>query len=529
MKDNVFNILDVLVFRHAVNECKNKVAVIASGRTLTYSELSDNIRSLAGFLKFSEYTKEGDVIACLFDDSIESVICFFGLIHHGMVPCYLNPRMPIEAFAFYLHSVNTKYVLLSESYESKLSQALSDLDIKFETVKDNFFLGAKFGHPKNIEFTENSPLFYGYTSGTTGHPGAVMHRHKDVKLMNESYAKHILSVNKQDVLFTTSKMYFAYGLNCLFIALYHGGTAILSPGEICEEMVFSIFEHHNPTIFFSVPRIYRKLLHSEKNEKTYMPSLCISAGETLDAFIYNEWRNKYSIEIIDGIGATETLSTFISNVPGMSKAGCTGKVIQGFECDLRDAEGKSVEAGQHGVMWVKGETFHNEYLNNCEATKERFVDGWFKTNDIFYRDDDNFFYYIGRANELIYKNGVWVFPIRIESKINSVQGIVESVVTAYKSNRGDVLVIAIVEAENKLRLSEIAQNVIQTCAKEVFYREEEVNVVIFVNKLKKTFNEKIRRNGMLDGINRDFLDLLKCESPMVSAFDNQTGVRVNVN
>lgn len=497
---NKFNIIDSLLVRHAN---KRKVAIIDGGKNITYSTLLSYVIALPHKIKKLEEMKKGSIVTLLFDDSIESSICFSSLIYYGLIPCYLNPYLPITAYNFYLKSVSTKLILISSEHLNKFQNYFDLNEIEYAVISTDLFKEKQTDNFKNCESFSSqltSPLFCSYTSGTTGHPSAVMHQHKDVKIMNENYVSHILSINEDDVIFSTSKMYFAYGLNNLLISLYYGAMAILSPRNLSSENIWNLINKYNPSVFFSVPMVYRKLLDEQYIPKNIqMPRICISAGEKLPETIFDSWRKFFNGSIIDGIGSTETLSTFISNKPTDIKKGSTGKLVNGFLGVIKGKDGRILSPNNVGVLWIKGNTYPNSYINNQLASNERFIDGWFVTNDMFYQDEEGNFYYQGRVNDLIYNRGSWIFPSRIEKRLNEHEDIFESVVIGKRTENGDTLIINFVVLKNNVNLNNLKREIDFFNKKDPYYREEEnIHVIHVVDDLPKTVTGKIKRHELIN-------------------------------
>jgi acetyl-CoA synthetase len=349
----------------------------------------------------------------------------------------LNPRLAEQDYDFYLKNCNASFGIFAREDVSKFERIFKKLSIQYMLLDNNDIELYKTKNlankpPAKLGF-DNRPAFCLYTSGTTGHPSAVVHRHKDIRVTNENYVKYFLSVNEMDVLFSTSKMFFAYGLNSICYALYHGAAVILSPQQLDPISIWQMIKVHKPTIFFSVPTQYYRLLNNRPDhavEYSNSVKFCVSAGEHLPFAIRNSWKELTNKIIIDGIGTTEILSTFISNHPHDKNMDSTGKVVPGFEISIRNKQQKEVSIDQKGILWVKGDTYKDSYLNHDEATRYRFVDGWFNSGDIFSRDKDGYFYYHGRSNDLIKSGGRWIYPYRIESILNQFPAVSECAVVS---------------------------------------------------------------------------------------------------
>lgn len=497
-QNRYFNVIDCILARHVEAGLNDKVAVIDEKNELTYGELLAKIKGFSHYAPEILLLPKESVVACVFDDSIDSVIVFISLIYHGLIPCNINPQINPSAYDLYFKSISAKLILIDEKYHQKFEKYIRNNSILHSIIKNkdinSLSYQAQNAYLPFHNTHDDTSLFCIFTSGTTGHPSAIIHRHKDVIIMNENYASTILKVKQNDVIFTSSKMYFAYGINSLFIALYHGATAILSPRNNDSASVWTMIKYHEPTIFFSVPTMYNKLLEDDNACGIDWNINFISAGEPLPEKILNRWRKKFTSNIIDGIGCTEVLSTFISNTPDQVIAKSAGKPVKGFRCVIKDQNGNELGNNEIGVLWIYGDTYPVTYLNNENSTKDRFVNGWYNTNDLFYKDDNGFYYHQGRVNDLIYKNGVWVFPARIEDRIHTIENVLESIVLDCRSNHGNVELIAFVVVNGNIKPKELYQSIVTINEESPYYQpEEKISVVCLVDNIPKTYTGKNKR------------------------------------
>jgi benzoate-CoA ligase family protein len=268
--------------------------------------------------------------------------------------------------------------------------------------------------------SKDDAAFWLYSSGSTGRPKACVHLQHDMVVCAERYAKAILNATENDRFFSVAKLFFAYGLgNGLYFSLAVGATSILLPEPPRPQSVFDAVKRFRPTLFFSVPSNYAKLLaHApEAGRDPDFSSVrhAVSAGECLPAAIFHRFKERFGVEILDAIGSTEALHMFIANRPGAVKLGSSGTVIPGFEARIVDENNQPVERGEMGDLIVKTDAACSCYWNQHEKTKDTINGHWMRTGDRYSQDDDGYFWYAGRSDDMLKVSGAWVSPIEIEN------------------------------------------------------------------------------------------------------------------
>jgi benzoate-CoA ligase len=253
----------------------------------------------------------------------------------------------------------------------------------------------------------------------------------------ERYAKAILNIAESDRFFSVAKLFFAYGLgNGLYFPLAVGATSILLPDPPRPQSVFEVIERHRPTLFFSVPSNYVKLLaHPATSERDFdLASVrhAVSAGEALPATIFLRFKERFRVEILDAIGSTEALHMMISNSPGAVRPGSSGKVLPGFEAKILDDSNRPVNKGEIGNLLVKADSTCACYWNQHEKTKDTIEGHWIRTGDKYFEDPEGYFWYAGRADDMLKVSGVWVSPIEIERVLSEHPAVLEAAVVFRK-------------------------------------------------------------------------------------------------
>jgi len=345
--------------------------------------------------------------------------------------------------------------------------------------------------------SKDDAAFWLYSSGTTGFPKGTIHLHHDMIVEADFYARDVLGLTEDDVCFSVAKLFFAYGLgNGLYFALALGGTNVLLPGRPMPDVVFDMIDKYKPTIFYSVPTSYAALMQvAEKAGRTDLGSvrMCVSAGEPLPKPIFERWRDRFGIEILDGIGSTEILHIFISNRPGRAKAGSTGEIVPGYEGKIVDEEGREMPAGEVGTLYIKGDSIASGYWNKHEQTKKTFMGEWINTHDKFRLDADGYYWYAGRTDDMFKVSGQAVWPADVESLLQEHSAVLESGVVGVEADNELVKPMAFVVLKDGYEGSPELVKELQDFVKNNTERHKYPRWVKFVDDLPKTATGKIQR------------------------------------
>jgi len=256
----------------------------------------------------------------------------------------------------------------------------------------------------------------------------------------ELFAKGVLGVRATDRFFSVAKLFFAYGLgNGLYFPFSVGGTSILWPGPPSPPHVYDVIEKHRPTLLFSVPTSYGMLLAHHRSEggqgdfDLSSVRLAVSAGEALPPALFERFKRRFGVDILDGIGSTEALHMFISNRPDAIRPGSSGLPVPGYEARLLDDRDRPVSTGEIGNLWIKGDSVCSCYWNQHEKTKNTIEGHWLRTGDKYSQDEDGFYWYAGRADDMLKVGGLWVSPVDVEHALAEHAAVLECGVVA----RGD--------------------------------------------------------------------------------------------
>ena len=457
------NIADEFVSRPA-REHPEKLAILGTGRARTYGELKTLVDRVAQALRDAN-CQPGDRVLIALPDCAELVGAFFGAAKIGAIAVPVNPMARAADYRHWLENCGARIAIvhapiLGEFCAGAAGDVALELLVVYESTAGtekpervarritewDDWLPVRDVVPASHPTLATDAAFFLYTSGSGGTPKAVVHRHQDMGVAARNYAEGILGLRADDRLFSISKLFFAYGLgNGMYFPLHFGAATILYPERPRADEIAAVIAEHRPTVFFSVPTFYASLLReSEKGLALDFSSvrLAVSAGESLPAEIFQQFRKRFGVEILDGIGSSEMLHIFLSSRSGEARAGSCGREVPGYEARILDDAGNPAGVDESGNLWVKGECAFAEYWRIPELTARTKRDGWVNTGDKFSRDADGYFYYRGRADDMMKVSGMWVSPGEVENALLGHAAIAECAVVGNADTVGLVRPVA---------------------------------------------------------------------------------------
>ena len=471
-------------------------AILCGDERVTYGELLDRACRAGRALHDLGVRREERVLLVL-DDTPAFPAVFLGAIRIGAVPVPVNPLYKASDFGYFLADSYARVVVADGDFEPKAREAADGLPEPARVVTAGDLLsGGAAGELDPVATHEDDMAFWLYSSGSTGRPKGVVHRQVDIPVTCRTYAESVLGLTEGDVTYSTTKLYHAYGLgNGLSFPYWAGATTVLTPGRPAPGNVFSAIERYRPTCFFSVPTIYNALVSSEGATERDLSSVrtCVSAAEPLPPEVLHRWQKAYGLLILDGIGSTEMLHIYCSNTRDAAKPGSSGRPVPGYEIQIRGEDGRVLdEPGAVGELYVKGDSALAAYWHHRDRTRRALVGEWFATGDRYHRDEDGFYFYEGRADDMIKVGGLWVSPIEIENVLMEHWAVLEAGVVGVDVG-GFTRIRAHVVCRPGLSPGEALVAELQELCKTRLQRYQYPHYVEFTEELPKTMTGKVQR------------------------------------
>jgi len=470
-------------------------------------ELRRRVCQVATALRQSGVQEEQRVLVVL-PDSPEYVYAFLGAIWAGAVPVLVNAFLRPGDYPSFVRETRARAVITTAAVAEALAPATGPpVLLTVGPARSGSLRRAIDEQPPScapFPTHPDDPAFWLYSSGTTGRPKGVVHRHRSILHAVESYGRHVLDVRADDVAYATSKLFFAYGLGAsLYFPLTAGASVVLSPEPFSPARTWKLLAEERPSLFFAVPSAYRALLdHAPVGapEAVSRVRRLLSAGEALPETISREWKERFGQEIIDGLGSTEALHVFLSNRPGECAPGTLGRPVPGYEVQVVDEHGAPAARGEIGALRVRGGSIAAGYWQRSEATRRAFRGEWFVTGDQAVESADGRFRVLGRTDDMLKVSGQWVSPLDVESVVAGVDGVQECAVVGAAGDSGLIELIACVVATAG-DVERLRERIDRACA-EALPRFKRPKRIVVLDALPRTATGKLQRFVLRDVIRR---------------------------
>jgi 4-hydroxybenzoate-CoA ligase len=426
-----FNAATHFVDRHLAEGRGATIAIECGDECVTHAQLAERVNRFGRALRDELDVRPEERVVLLLLDTPAFAVAFFGAIKIGAVPIPTNTLWKPADYRHVLNDSRARVAIVSEELLPQFD-AVNRADVP--SLRQVVVVGrtpASGGRRSFAEMIElgspeldadptcrDSPAFWLYSSGSTGAPKGCVHLQHDMVICAELFGKGVLGIQQADRCFSVAKLFFAYGLgNALYFPLAVGATSILMPGPPLPANVYATIERHRPTLFSSVPTGYGMLLSHQGTFDLSSVRLAVSAGEALPPSLYERFKQRFGVDILDGIGSTEVLHMFISNRPDAIRPGSSGLIVPGYEAAILDEDERAVPRGEIGNLWIRGDSTCAAYWNQHEKTKATVEGDWIRTGDRYTQDADGFYWYGGRSDDMLKVGGLWVSPIDVENAL----------------------------------------------------------------------------------------------------------------
>jgi benzoate-CoA ligase family protein len=498
--------LDAPAGQHA-----QRVAIVGEPREVTYGELA-LLANRAGNALLAQGVSRGDRVLIALPDSAEFIAAFFGAAKIGAVAVPVNPFARSSDYLHYFENSEPRAAIVhSNALAEFLPASSARPQVPFVVAGDekidlhgvsranwSAWIAAASDQLSAADTSPHDSAFLLYTSGSGGAPKAAVHRHADMLVTSRNYARGVLGLRSDDLTFSVSKLFFAYGLgNGMYFPLSVGARTLLNPERTNVTQVIDLVARRRPTVFFAVPTFYAAVLRETERPAHRVDfssvRMCVSAGEALPAEIFNWWKRQFAIEILDGIGSTEMLHMFISSIPGKCQPGSCGFPVPSYEAKIVDDAGESVCDGEIGNLWVRGASAFAEYWRIPELTARTKRGDWIVTGDKFFRDSDGYYHYCGRADDMLKVAGMWVSPMEVENALLGHPDVAEAAVVGATDERGLSYSVAHVVLRGNIQCSDKLASEICELVRARLVSYKVPREVRFCGELPKTVTGKIQR------------------------------------
>jgi 4-hydroxybenzoate-CoA ligase len=486
----------------------DKTAFVDPSRNITYGELQDAAARIGPMLARMGIEPENR-IALILLDTVDFPTLFWGAIRAGIVPVLLNTRLTADQYRYLLEDSRAKAAFVSTALLPLVLEAARDV----ATVKAVVVVG---GGPDSVprldsllsaENEGSAPArtcadeiaYWLYSSGTTGMPKGVMHVHSTPMMLARYAGQERIGIREDDVVFSAAKLFFSYGLgNAIICPMSVGATSVFYPERPTPQTVFETLRGYQPTMFYAVPTLYAAILADSDCTPANGSSrlrLCFSAGEPLPAHVGEAWKERFGLDIVNGVGSTEMGHLFLTNLPHSVEYGTAGVPVNGYDVRLVDEAGRLVDDDEIGELLVRGQTAAAGYWNQRERSRRTFEGEWTRTGDKYLRRPDGVYVYCGRTDDMFKVSGIWVSPFEVEEALLAHPRVLEAAVVPAEDDSGLIKPKAFVVLKDPRddRRSRALHEELKVHVKRTIGSWKYPRWIEFVDSLPKTATGKIQR------------------------------------
>lgn len=488
----------------------DRPALFFEGAVHTYAQLADATHRACALFKGLGLQWEQRVLLML-PDVPQFASAWFATVQAGGCVSAVNPGLKPDEVEYYLQYTRAKLLVT----DAATAATVAPLRAKLPHLEHVLVAGGGAG--SNLDYDaelarvtpdatvadthRDDACVWLYTSGSTGFPKAAVHKQHDFVFNALTYAKPVLGYGPSDIGVSVPRLAFGYalGTNLLFPLLAGGATALFKEKPTPEKF-FELLAAHRPTVFTAVPTALNAILNAPGIDKADFSSLrvTISAGEALPAELYQRWKRRTGVEILDGIGSAEMFHIFITNRLGDVKLGSLGRVVEGYEAKVCDEHGRELPRGEVGTLWVRGDSMALEYWQQHEKSKATFRGDWCVSADKFQQTDDGYFYFCGRGDDMLKVGGKWLSPVEVENVLLQHPAVREAAVVAFKDDDGLDKPRAFVALQRGHQPSDALGEALKAHVREVLAPFKAPRQVRFVDALPRSDRGKVLKTELRD-------------------------------
>ncbi len=492
----------LLLDRQVEDGAGDRAAYLSGTETLTYRELLEQSSRMGGLLRELGVRREERVLLVL-DDTFLFPAAFLGAVRIGAVPIPVSVREHAQNFRHFVDDSYARVAVCEPQLLAALREALAGTDVRLlargaeedaGAVELDGALAAQGEELAPVVVDPDDMAFWLYTSGSTGRPKGVVHLHRALPATGESFGRAVMELGPEDVVFSSTKLYHSYGLgNSLSYPLYFGASAVLLDGPPAPERLLATLRAARPSVYCSVPALYRQLLDDPDSDGAFdSVRTCISAAEPLPPRTFELWEERFGLQILDGIGATEMFVTFCSNAPGDVAPGTTGRPVPGYELRLLGEDGEELPGAAEGALQVRGDSRAACYWHQQERTRASMQGPWLTTGDRMRRREDGRYEYVGRTDDMLKVGGLWVSPVDMEIVLQEHPRVSGAAVVGARIDDYTRLAAFIETSAQDTERDRLIDELRELCRARL-RDHEQPHLIRFVEELPRTVNGKPRR------------------------------------
>lgn len=515
-----FNPIELLVERHMQGANRSKTAVVLDGKSYSYGDLHDYIlRADAGLQELNLHP--GSRLLLFATDSLEFISFWLAAIRRGITPAAVPDQSKAERLWYFIRDSGASALYIDSGQLGKLSgRDFKDSELHHLIVRrqdpsevptpqgidvrwaDDLLACAPTARPAaKVHHQDVSYMLY--SGSTTGDPKGIVHLTHDFVYIPERQGA-FWEYREQDVVYATSKKYFTHGLwPGVLIPLYYGATVVMSSEPVTAGNLVRTIQRDRPTKLITVPPVITAVVQEVEREGSAPDfsslELVVTASEKIPDVTSTKFREFFGLELLDSIGSAEVTYEWIANRPAESKRASLGKPVFGYRVKLVDENGATVDQpGVPGEAWISSVTTCPFYWRKLEKTRASMNGEWFRTGDVLYFDDEGFFHFVGRGDDLFKSKGLWVSPVEIESAIVTHPSVLNAAVVRSLDASGLAVPKAFVQLDDGTEASEDLAQSIRDAVRNSLGGYKAPNEVVFLSELPRTPTGKLDRRALAD-------------------------------